>query len=308
MLNGSCRVMRGLPMLVATLVVGTPALSGSQYDKPRAFVEDLIAVPAPVPVKEGLAALPNGAKLWYWDTGGKGDVIVLAHPLSGNHESWMYQQPVFSKAGHRVIAYSRRSYYKSEAGPADDIGTQADDLALLMDQLGVSKAHVVGVAAGGSTALDFALSYPKRTISAVIVSSLMSIKEEDVREALERARGNWFEALDWEHQELSASFRAVYPGGVTLWKNVLSKNPHWEELLSQPTKTKITWDVLAKNKVPLLLATGGADIYMPPEILERIAERVATSETYFFDRAGHPVFAEYPAEFNRVILDFIAKH
>ncbi|HTB41219.1 MAG TPA: alpha/beta hydrolase, partial [Reyranella sp.] len=64
-------------------------------------------LPAQVPMTEGIADLGN-VKLWYWDTGGAGEVVVFLHPGSGSAEFFPYQQPVFAKAGYRVICYSRR--------------------------------------------------------------------------------------------------------------------------------------------------------------------------------------------------------
>ena len=64
-----------------------------------------------------------GTRLGYWDTGGAGEPIVLLHPASGSALIWLYQQPVFAKAGYRVIAYSRRNYYNSDLAPADNPGT-----------------------------------------------------------------------------------------------------------------------------------------------------------------------------------------
>ena len=56
-----------------------------------------IPLPAQVPMTEGLADLGN-VKLWYWDTGGAGEVVVFLHPGSGSAEFFPYQQPVFVKA------------------------------------------------------------------------------------------------------------------------------------------------------------------------------------------------------------------
>ena len=55
---------------------------------------------------EGLELMADvpGAKLWGWDTGGHGEPIVLLHPNTGSAASWGYQQPVFARAGHRVVA------------------------------------------------------------------------------------------------------------------------------------------------------------------------------------------------------------
>src|SRR5205085_3034700 len=46
---------------------------------------------------EGLLQLPD-VQLWYWDTGGTGEAIVLLHAFTGSATSWPYQQPVFARA------------------------------------------------------------------------------------------------------------------------------------------------------------------------------------------------------------------
>ena len=94
-----------------------------------------LPLPPAAPVTAGQLALANGAKLWAWDTGGEGAVVLLTHPASGNHASWGYQQPVLAAAGYRVIGYSRRGYAGSDIGPADDSGSQAGDIAALLDVL-----------------------------------------------------------------------------------------------------------------------------------------------------------------------------
>jgi pimeloyl-ACP methyl ester carboxylesterase len=119
--------------------------------------DPMIPVPIPqqLPAKEGMADIP-GTRLGYWDTGGNGTPVVFLHPASGSALVWLYQQPVFAKAGYRVIAYSRRNHYNSELAPEDNPGTGSEDLHNMMEFLGVKKFHVVGSAAGGSVATDYA--------------------------------------------------------------------------------------------------------------------------------------------------------
>ena len=92
-----------------------------------------VPLPEQVPVKEGIAKLP-GTSLWYWDTEGKGDVVVLLHAASGSGAFWGYQQPVLVKAGYRVISYSRRGHLKSDPGNQDDPGSASEDLQISFDK------------------------------------------------------------------------------------------------------------------------------------------------------------------------------
>src|SRR4051812_38787831 len=96
-----------------------------------------IPVPPQAPAKEGIADLP-GTRLSYWDTGGNGEAILLLHPATGSTRIWSYQQPVFVKAGYRVIAYSRRGYGGSDPVLKENPGTAAGDLHNLADSLGLN--------------------------------------------------------------------------------------------------------------------------------------------------------------------------
>lgn len=265
--------------------------------------------PAMPPLTEGLARLPNGAALWHWDTGGAGPAVVFCHPHSGNHCSWEYQAAPFAAAGYRTIAYSRRGFYRSEPGPADARGTQADDLAGLLDHLGVARAHLVGAAAGGSTALDFALAFPERAQSAVIASSLMSIAEPDYKAALARAHGDWFDTLPIEARELSPNFRALDPAGVARWQAIFRLNGFvgGRPKGQQPLKTRIDWPALGRNRVRLLLMIGDADLFLPPALLRAVQPRIGASALEVVPDAGHPIFAERPETFNRIVLEFLAR-
>src|SRR5262245_66327139 len=109
-------------------------------------------LPEQAAVREGLADTP-GARLWYWDTGGSGEPVVLSHPLSQGCAIWAHQQPVFAAAGYRIVAYSRRGVDRSERGTDADPGTAIGACCHLLDALDIEQAHVIGGAAGGGMAV-----------------------------------------------------------------------------------------------------------------------------------------------------------
>src|SRR5580765_5387639 len=118
-------VSRRLALAASLLVLGTAVTRARTAMSAEPLAP--IAIPPQAPAKEGIAVLP-GTRLSYWDTGGNGEVILLLHPATGSQRIWSYQQPVFAKAGYRVIAYSRRGYGGSDPVPKDNPGTAAGDL------------------------------------------------------------------------------------------------------------------------------------------------------------------------------------
>src|SRR4030095_12873788 len=108
-----------------------------------------VPMPEQAPAKEAVAAIGD-TRLWHWDTGGPGAPIMLLHPATGSGLIWGYQQPVFAKAGFRVIAYSRRGYFNSAPFDPQRPGIGSEDLLQLANHLGLKRFHIVASAAGGS--------------------------------------------------------------------------------------------------------------------------------------------------------------
>ena len=284
---------------------------GSTMTQSKALKEiddPMVPVPIPqqVPAKEGMADLP-GTRLGYWDTGGNGIPVVLLHPASGSALIWLYQQPVFAKAGYRVIAYSRRNYYNSDLAPANNPGIASEDLHNLVEFLGVKKFHVVASAAGGSVATDYAFSHPERLLSLTVSSNNLAARNGYIAEAAARIRPKEVESLPRWYSELGPSYRAANPEGVQKWIELNHKSETGKGA-RQPLANVVTPAKLETLKVPTLLITGGADLYTPPSIMRLIARHVPDNELAIAAECGHSVYWEQPEFFNRTVLEFIRRH
>lgn len=262
-------------------------------------------MPKQAPAKEGLAQLRD-VKLWYTDTGGSGPAVIFLHPTTGSGLIWGYQQPVFVAAGYRVIAYSRRGHAGSEPGPKDNPGTGADDLKALADHLGIDRFHAVGLAAGGITGMDFAVSYPERLISLVEACTIMGIDDDAYLAMSNGLRPKGFNEMPPDFRELCGSYRATDPEGVRQWLELEHKAV--PQRVNQGKTSKVTWDALKQMKVPTLLVTGDADLYTPPAVLKMFASAIPNNEIAVIAEAGHSVYWEQPDEFNRLVLAFLKKH
>lgn len=266
-----------------------------------------VPIPDQVPVSEGLATAP-GARLWYWDTGGDGEPLVLCHPGSQSSQVWLYQQPVFAEAGYRTIAYSRRGHYKSERGSEEERGTQVGDLTALLDALGVRRAHVLGAAAGGITAMAFAVAHPSRVISLVLAGTIVSPDEEEWRTLYGRlGLASVRQSAPTEFLELGPSYRALDPAGVARFVD-LEHAAKTANALRQPVGAVVNWAAMGRLRVPVFLLTGEADLYAPPPLQRLIAAHLPRHELATLREVGHAAYWEAPAEFNRLVLDFLRRN
>lgn len=261
--------------------------------------------PAQVAAREGMAKLGDYS-VGYWDTGGSGEPVVLLHPASGSAQVWLYQQPVFAQAGYRVIAYSRRNYYNSDSAPADNPGSGSADLQLLADFLQLDKFHLLGSAAGGSVAADYALSHPERLLSLTISSNNLAAAQGYIAEAANSIKlAEWDELPRW-FRELGPSYRAANPAGVAKWDelNCISETGRGAR---QKFVNTVTPEKLETLRVRTLLLTGAADMFTPPSIMRKIARHIPNAEMIIVPECGHSAYWEQPELFNRIVLEFIGR-
>ena len=271
------------------------------------IIDPMVPVPIPeqVPAKEGMAALPS-TNLGYWDTGGTGQPVVFLHPASGSALVWLYQQPVFAKAGYRVIAYSRRNYYNSDSAPNQNPGSASVDLQNFVDYLGVNQFHLVSSAAGGSVAADYALSYPEHLLSLTVSSNNLAARNGYIAEAAEKIKSKEWDDLPRWFRELGPSYRAVNPEGVAKWIELNEKSETGRGA-RQNLVNVVTPDKLESLKVRTLLVTGDADMFTPPSIMRMIARQVPNNELVIVPECGHSPYWEQPELFNRTVLEFIRR-
>ena len=108
----------------------------------------------------GLAEV-NGTRLYY-EVQGSGRPLVLVHGFSLDRRMWDEQFDVPAHT-YRVIRYDARGFDKSDA-PSGQRYLGVDDLAALMDHLGVAGAYMVGLSMGGGISIDIAITHPERDV------------------------------------------------------------------------------------------------------------------------------------------------
>jgi pimeloyl-ACP methyl ester carboxylesterase len=237
-----------------------------------------------------------GKGIRYEDSGaelsGQGLPVVFLHAGSGSSRMWEHQVPAFTALGYRFIAYDRSAE-----------GIAVEDLEALAEYLLLDRFHLVGTAAGGIVAVDYALTHPQRLRSLVVANSILGVQDEEYVAMSRRLRPSpEFNALPTEVKELGPSYRAANPEGTKRWSELA------QHVASQPTRNKITFASLETIQTPTLLLTGDADLYTPPSVLRLFAARFPNCESVVVPECGHSAFWEQPELFNRAVLDFISKH
>ena len=250
-----------------------------------------------------------GVHLWFTDTGGGGIPIVLLHANTGTTATWERQNTALSAAGYRVVAFDRRGWGKSVADPATgpQPGTGAEDPDGLVRHLALGRFHLVGVAAGGFVAVDYASWRPEKLRSVTVAASTAGVREKETADYTARFQLPGF--ADWspDAKELSLSYRASHPDGVRQWLDI-EAHARQKGAPSQPLRTPNTYAKLESMSTPTLLMATDADFYAPPGLMKLFAAHIKNATWVLVPGAGHSVSWEQPEIFNKEILVFIRRH
>lgn len=242
-----------------------------------------------------------GCALWYADAGGAGDPVIFLHPASGSADSWRFQQQPFRDAGFRCITYDLRGWGRSSS--EGDPGCMSDDLAALVDALGLERFVLVGAAYGGFGTLDYALRFPSRLRALVLSGTQAGIADPSYTAIRERVVAPPVRALPLEFRELGPSYRVRNPPELRQWLEITRAEGH----ARQRMHTQIALPMLGELHVATLLIAGGADLLAPPELMRQIAAHIPSSEFVTVCEAGHCVHWEDPTEWNRLVLGFLSR-
>jgi len=111
----------------------------------------------------------NGLQMYY-EIHGEGEPLVLLHGAYATIDLW---GPILTTLAesHQVIAVELQAHgHTADIDRPIRYETMADDVAALMEHLGIAQADIVGYSMGGGVALQLALRHPERVRKLVPMS------------------------------------------------------------------------------------------------------------------------------------------
>src|ERR1700736_4361577 len=241
----------------------------------------------------------DGVALRY-ELNGSGDrTLVLVHEMGGSLESWDDVAPRLAES-RRVLRYDTRGAGMSQKVRGElRLDTMADDIAALLDHLGIAgKVALAGIAVGAAIALHFAARYPERASAVAVGSPATGIAPDRRAAALERvakieATGMAFAVedsmLNGYAPELRGDigrferFRTRWLGNdpasyATIWRMLAGANMQ---------------DELTRLRCPVLVIGGSLDRVRPPPLAEAVAKAIPGAR-YVEIRTGHYMSVQTP--------------
>lgn len=222
--------------------------------------------------------------------------LALVNMASANLTTW---EPVLDGLLQyfQVLRFDIRGTGKSGWGADDEFtfSQYADDLAGILDALGIDKAFVLGVAYGARTAAQFALRHEDRLIALGLFDVALTppVEQSGQRELGQEARRLLEEAGE-PIVELRKSWRFYEDRDSALKTHTAH------------TKEPDTSEMLGHLKIPVLVSCGRQD--MNVEEARRIAAAIPSSEFHLMEMTGHgsPFFR--PGLFVEIVQDFAKAH
>jgi pimeloyl-ACP methyl ester carboxylesterase len=254
----------------------------------------------------------------HYETFGSGDPLVLIPYLSADHACYAFQTPEYSDH-FTCVAVDLRGAGESDK-PEGPYSTEqyADDVAALLGDLGIDRAHVAGVSLGGATAMWLAAKHPELVASlslhstwpktdpflAAVIRSWQVMTEGlgSVAEFLIRGGFPWC---------FTPEMFAAKPGFVSgLEAFVRSRPAQPVDAFLRQTEAVLGHDVeaqLGRIGAPTLVTFGRWDLVTSPRFAPALTGGIKGAELVVFEHLSHLGLHEDAPGFNQVTLEFLAR-
>jgi 3-oxoadipate enol-lactonase len=252
----------------------------------------------------------NGDRLFYEETG-SGHPVVFLHTALMDSRQWNPQMQSLSARGYRTIRYDRRGYGGSDL-PASSY-SHLDDLAHLFDDLDIDRAAFVASSFGGILGIEFAAVHPDRVDALVLAASGCagfggwSEKTRATWELMEKA----VEAGDLETAQ-RLELDMWVPQRPDAENNRLIRDIARENLRTYALDEVLelwperpTEEILQEVGVPTLVIVGDRDLPEMQDIARLLAKGIRGATATSVPGADHLPNLRAPAEFDRVVLEFL---
>src|SRR5215468_4780411 len=240
---------------------------------------------------------------------GTAPVLVFAHGMGGNHLSW-WQQVAYFRDRYTCVTFDHRGFGRSlESAGGPGGAAFVDDLRALLDHLGIARANLIAQSMGGWTCLGFAVRFADRVERLVMCDTHGGLADDALSAAWMEQRRFPSALPESFHPAAGARMSLEQPALHFLYTQINDLNPSRtiEEMAAVIVAAgTIPAPAVAALDIPVLLIAGEEDIVIPPRVLELAQPLFRHARLERVPAAGHSVYFERSAVFNKLIEHFIA--
>src|SRR5215475_8982556 len=246
-----------------------------------------------------------------------GAPILFLHGMSSNHLCWIRQYESALADTFRLVACDLRGHGMSEA-PTDpahysDGQLWADDVAAIIDELGLQQLVLVGWSYGAFVISDYVRHYGQDLVAAInFVAGAVQLNEAAFGTLigpgfLDNFAGATADDLPTNIAAMRSFVRACIVKPVpaddmetAICCNVMVPAAIRANLAARAIDDD---DVIRALQVPLLVTQGRADSVVLPAMAERVLAICPTARASWYDGVGHLPHLEEPERFNRELAE-----
>jgi len=256
----------------------------------------------------------NGITVGYDDAGAGANTLVLVHGHPFDRSMWQPQRDALSRRGWRVIAPDLRGYGETTVVPGKTtLDVFAQDLAALLDHVGIDRVVIGGLSMGGQIVMEFCRLYRER-VRGVVLAATFPRAETDAGKQTRSATADRLlhEGMALYAEELLPKMvatraiteqpavaahamrmmRAAPPAGSAAALRGRAERPSYE-------------DTLAALTVPALIVVGDQDAFTTRADADQMRALVRRSELVWMTGVGHMPNLERPDAFNAALARFL---
>lgn len=248
---------------------------------------------------------------------GNGRPLLLLHGFTGSSQNWQELIPTLSSR-FQIIAVDLLGHGRTDSPPDParyQMAEAASDLITILDELGVTQAHLLGYSMGGRLGLYTAVHHPNR-INRLILESASPGLAAAVERRERRQRDN---ALADKIERAGIESFVNFWEQLPLWSSqkqldtAVRQKLHEQRLQNHPTGLANSlrgmgtgiqpslWQQLGNLKMPVHLIAGELDDKFVA-INRRMAAQIPAARLDIVPGAGHTVHLERPSLFSQILL------
>ena len=250
-----------------------------------------------------------------YDDHGIGQPVLFLHAFPLNRSMWSGEMmALLQEERYRLVALDWRGFGESDILSGISTMEQfADDVAGLMDVLGMQDAVICGLSMGGYAAFAFLRKYPQRVKGLILADTRPAADTAEARANRENvariAETQGTEAIAdlqvpkliseytrQHHLEIELRIRqminAATPQGIAAASRGMAQRADSTALLSTIA-------------FPTLVIVGEQDSLTPPSVAQDYAAKIPNAQFIVIPHAGHLSNLEQPEAFLQVISGFL---
>ncbi len=249
---------------------------------------------------------------------GQGPPLLMIMGWIGHAGFWGEPFLELLRPHFQIIRLSNRGTGLSDKpGGELTVGVMADDAAGLLGELGIGRAHVLGISMGGMIAQELVLSHPRRVQGLVLGCTTCGFAHGAPPRPEVLAATAQAGALTQQQRIRQFLLAAATPeflerAGQEFWDWIiagwLAAPTPWETVARHFVAIQgfDTYERLPQIQAPTLIIHGDRDLLVPVENAGVLGQRIAGSQVRIVPGVGHLFFWEKPEESARAVVEFLS--